>query len=311
MVEQITAALYARVSSEEQVQGYSLEAQRRAFRALADGRGWAVYREYIEEGRSAHTDDIHTRPVFKQAIDDALAGNYNVLVVHKIDRFSRRRGVTDEYFETLSGAGVGFVSIQEQMDFSTPMGKFALGMLGSLAQFHSDNLSEETKKGLAEREAQGFYCGPLPFGAMKSDEGVPVPDPDTYPGLVMAFELGSQGRSDGEVAEALNAKGYRTTGTRGSRPFGNHSVRGMLNNQFYLGYLKDGQDGWTRGRHEPFIDKEVWDRAQASRRRRRNWTNASRPNGRRTWSLTGLTFCWQCKGRIHTQYVQNGEPPTE
>ena len=67
MVQGLKAAVYARVSSEEQVEGYSLDAQRRAFRALVEGRGWTVFQECLEEGRSAHTDDIRKRPVFKQA----------------------------------------------------------------------------------------------------------------------------------------------------------------------------------------------------------------------------------------------------
>ena len=308
MGQRLTAALYARVSTEEQVEGYSLEAQRRAFLALAGGRGWNVYCEYIEEGRSAHTDDIRRRPVFKKAIDDALAGKYDVLVVHKLDRFSRKLKVTLEYFEKLGKAGVGFVSIQNEIDYSTPQGKFMLAMQGGLAELFLDNLSEETKKGLAERKARGLHCGPLPFGAMKSDEGVPVPNPDTHPGLLLAFELAGEGKTDTEVAQALNEKGYRTVGTRGNRPFANHSVRGMLTNRFYLGYLTDGQGDWISGKHGSFVDQDIWDRAQASRRRHRNWTHSSRPNGRRTWSLTGLTFCWRCKGRIHTQYVRIGEP---
>lgn len=65
------AALYARVSTEEQVDGYSIDAQRRAFKALCATKEWLPYREYIEEGKSAHTDDLRKRPVFKQAIEDA------------------------------------------------------------------------------------------------------------------------------------------------------------------------------------------------------------------------------------------------
>ena len=143
---------------------------------------------------------------------------------------------------------------------------------------------------------------------MKGEDGVPVPNPETHTGLVMAFELASDGKSDGEVAQALNTKGYRTVGNRGNRPFANHSVRGMLTNRFYLGHLTDGQGGWTRGRHEPFVDQDLWDRAEAARRRHRNWTHSRRPAGKRTWSLTGLTFCWKCKGRVHTQYVYKGKP---
>ena len=143
------AALYARVSSEEQVEGYSIDAQRRAFGQFCEARQWVPSREYVEEGKSAHTDDLRKRPMFRQAIDDAIAGQYDVLVVHKIDRFSRRLKVTLEYFEKLGKAGIGFVSIQNDIDYSTPTGKFMLVMQGGLAELYSDNLSEETKKGLA------------------------------------------------------------------------------------------------------------------------------------------------------------------
>ena len=90
------AAIYIRVSSEMQLDGYSLDAQLRAGRSFVAERGWEIFREYVEEGRSAHTDDIKKRPVFKEAIEDALAGRYDVLLVHKIDRFSRKLRFTLE-----------------------------------------------------------------------------------------------------------------------------------------------------------------------------------------------------------------------
>ena len=158
----VRAGLYARVSSEEQVEGYSIDAQSRAFRLLCESKQWTPYREYIEEGKSARTEDINKRPVFKQAISDGLNGRYDVLVVHKVDRFSRKLRITLEYFDKLAKAEVGFVSIVEQMDFSTPWGRFTLSMLGGLAELYSDNLSQETKKGWHERREQGLYCGALP-----------------------------------------------------------------------------------------------------------------------------------------------------
>jgi site-specific DNA recombinase len=206
------AALYARVSSEEQVEGYSIDAQRRAFRALVGDKQWSIYREYIDEGKSARSDNINKRPAFKEMISDALAGSFDVLVVHKLDRFARNLRITLEYFDRLSKAGVSFLSISENMDFSTPWGRLALTLLGGLAQFYSDNLSQETKKGWAERKEQGLYAGLLPFGIMKGDNGVPKQNPETYPGLVMAFNLAAQEKKDRQVAQALNAAGYRTAG---------------------------------------------------------------------------------------------------
>jgi hypothetical protein len=103
---------------------------------------------------------------------DALARKFDVVVVHKLDRFSRNLRITLEYFDKLLEAGVAFVSINEQIDFTTPSGKVHLALLGAFAQYYSDNLSQETKKGWAERRAQGLYCGLLPFGAIKGEDGV-------------------------------------------------------------------------------------------------------------------------------------------
>ena len=249
------AALYPRVSTEEQVEGYSLNAQRRAFREFVSSKGWISVEEYIEEGKSAHTEDMRKRPVFKDAVDATLDHKFDVLVVHKIDRFSRKLKVTLEYFDKLHKAGVGFVSISEQMDFSTPSGQVFLAMVGAFSQFYSDNLSHETKKGWAERRAQGLYCGLLPFGVMKGEDGVPVPDPANHAGLVLAFELSSQGKTDREVALALNGAGYRTTGNHGSRPFSKETVKDMLSNRFYLGEIPDGNGGWSaayQGKRGPY-----------------------------------------------------------
>ena len=198
------------------------------------------------------------------------------------------------------------MSIQNEIDYSTPTGKFMLVMQGGLAELYSDNLSEETKKGMAERKRQGLYCGSLPFGAIDDQDG--VPDPTTYPGLVLAFELAAQGKSDLEVAQALNAQGYRTAGTRGNQPFSNASVRWVLRNRFYLGYLPDGKGEWIDGKHDPFIQEELWEQAQEIRRRNRTSTHVNCPATKRVWSLTGLTYCWHCCGRVHTQYVYHGEP---
>ncbi len=301
------AALYARVSSEEQVEGYSIDAQRRAFEALIQGRGWTKYREYIDEGKSARTDNIAKRPAFKEMVTDALAGNFDVLVVHKLDRFSRNLRITLEYFDKLLNAEVTFISINEQMDYTTPSGKVHLALLGAFAQYYSDNLSQETKKGWHERRAQGLYCGLLPFGAMKGEDGVPVPNPDTHPGLAMAFELAAQGKSDREVAMALNEKGYRTAGNQGNRPFSRDTVRDMLQNRFYLGELPDGNGSWIEGKHEPFISEEFFLAAQETRARNRR-TRQTITSRATTYSLSCITYCRKCGGKMRTHQNPKGEP---
>ena len=83
-----------------------------------------------------------------------------------------------------------------------------------------------------------------------------------------SFRLESEGKSDFEVAQAMNTRGYRTA-PPGNKPFTSHSIRGMMNNRFYIGELPDGKGGWLSGKHEPFIDQELWDRIQLARQRNR------------------------------------------
>lgn len=112
-------------------------------------------------------------------LEDAEAGQIDVIVVHKNDRLARNRRIAFETFDRLSKCGVGFVSIAENMDYSTPAGQLMLTMLDGLNQFYSDNLSLETKKGKQERKAQGVYNGLLPFGVTKDPSGVPTLDTET------------------------------------------------------------------------------------------------------------------------------------
>ena len=310
MANQTTAAkragVYVRVSSDELVDGYSLAAQERAAEAYCAQHGWepVVYRE---EGRSARTDDEAKRPVFAQLLKDAEVRAIDVVIVHKLDRFARNRRVAFDAFERLGKAGVGFVSLAEQMDYASPAGQLMLTMLVGLSQFYSDNLSFETKKGKAERKAQGLYNGLLPFGLKKGEDGLPVPDPETYPGLLLAFQQAAEGKSDRVVADQLNTAGYRTTGNRGPNLFTKDTVCRILKNRFYLGELLDGQGGWIAGAHQPVLDSELFERAQRARAKNQT-ANASRVNHRhRRYALSGLAVCGTCGGRLHFQTARSGK----
>src|ERR671916_1449482 len=87
------AVLYLRVSSEEQIQGYSLDAQERAGRAWCHQHGAQLVGMYTDEGRSARSDDIAKRPDFRRMLVDVEAGLADVVVVHKLDRFARNRTI--------------------------------------------------------------------------------------------------------------------------------------------------------------------------------------------------------------------------
>lgn len=155
---------YIRVSSADQLGGFSLDAQERLFRELCRNRGWESARVYREEGRSAHVDSIKKRPVFRQLLEDAGKGGIDVVVVHTLDRWSRNLRVMLESIGTLGQHGVGLVSITENIDYSTAHGKLATQMLGSVAEFFSEALANHVRKGVSERAHQGLHLGTIPFG---------------------------------------------------------------------------------------------------------------------------------------------------
>ncbi|MDP9358464.1 MAG: recombinase family protein [Chloroflexota bacterium] len=309
-------AMYYRVSGKEQLDGYSLDAQIRAIETHCRTQGWEIVARYPEPAKSARTDNEAKRPAFQHMLDDAEAGRFDVVVVHKLDRFARNRRVAFDAFHRLGKAGVGFVSIAENMDYSTPAGQLMLTMLVGMAQFYSDNLSFETKKGKGERKAQGLPNGLLPFGVRLGASGLPVLDHEAKwcdvatrteiipaQGLESAFELAAAGKTDREIAQALTAAGYRTSGNRGRNPFTKDTVRVILQNRFYLGELPDGEGGWVAGKHGSLIDPAIFERAAAARA-----ANTRRP--RRTagpgapWALSGLAVCGTCGGHM----VANSRP---
>src|SRR5215212_5369861 len=105
--------------------------------------------------------------------------------------------------------------------------------------------------------------------------------------------MAATGATDREVAQALNAAGYRTTGNRGANPFTKDTVRVMLRNRFYVGDLPDGDGGWIAGRHGPLIAVDLFEMAQKAREA--NTKKPRRVPGRRSpWALSGVATCAEC-----------------
>ena len=158
------AVAYLRVSSLSQVDGHSLDAQERLFNELCKNRGWEPFHIYREEGKSAHVEAIARRPVFRQLLDDAARKEFDVVVVHTLDRWSRNLKVTLESLSILGKQNVGLISIAENIDYSRPEGMLFTQMLGAFAQYYSGALGTHVKKGLEQRVREGKHAGGIPFG---------------------------------------------------------------------------------------------------------------------------------------------------
>jgi site-specific DNA recombinase len=158
------AVAYIRVSDPSQVEGHSLDAQERLFHELCKTRGWIPGRTYREEGRSARHESIKKRPLFRQLLEEASQGQFDVVVVHTLDRWARNLKVLLESVSILIQHNVALVSITENLDWSTAEGRLVARSLGSFGEFFSDMLATHVKKGITERARQGFHLGGIPFG---------------------------------------------------------------------------------------------------------------------------------------------------
>jgi len=270
---------YIRVSTDEQLDGYSLSAQEKAIYDFASLKGWQVVTIYREEGRSAKSD---LRPVFQQMIDDAKAGHFDVIAVHKLDRFSRSLIDVMTYLNMLNDHNVSFVSVTEDFDFSTPIGKVILAMLAAFAQWYLDNLSNEVSKGKKERARKGGWNGTLSYGyttpqrlrdnlmslnqqyksgdidkeaysrdceliedtlEQYDDTGDTnaVPCPFDSPAVKLVYETYATGQySARQIADILNQDGYRISTRNKGSLFSVDTVGKMLKNEFYIGKTSYG-----------------------------------------------------------------------
>ena len=187
-------ALYARVSTRDQ---QTLPMQLQIMEDYVKSRGWEVVLQ-IEETSSG----IKERKKRKAILNAAKRREIDVIVVWKLDRWGRSLVELINELQDLNALGVGFVSITEALDFTTPSGKAMAGMLAVFAQFERDMLSERVKAGIAHARAKGKAHGRPKTAALKTDQIIQM-DKEGYNKSQIARELGISRTS---VRRALNAQ---------------------------------------------------------------------------------------------------------
>src|SRR3989338_511004 len=135
--------IYVRVSTEEQAkEGISIDAQIDRFKSFCKARGWKVFRIYTDAGFSAGTMD---RPALKNLVDDINNKKINILLVYKIDRFSRKLKDLISILEDLKSKGVNFTSVTEQIDTTTAMVEAFFQIIGVFAQLERGMVKERVE----------------------------------------------------------------------------------------------------------------------------------------------------------------------
>lgn len=334
MTEAKRVVAYLRVSSVSQIDGYSLDAQERLFKELCKNKGWQIVSIYREEGKSAHVDSIHKRPMFRKLLDDAKKGQFDLVIVHTVDRWSRNLRVALESLGMLGKYRVGLVSITESnIDYSTPQGMLQMQMMGAFAQYSSESLSVHVKKGLGQRAIEGKHNGTIPFGYEscweKGEKGEKTLrcNPE-HPGgmhihpkeskavkeLFKRYAIGTVTLS--QMAKYLNDKGFRTRNTKriedacgnltsGPKLFTNASVRGILHNPFYMGKIKH-RDKLLPGMHKPLVTKTLFNMVQATLKKNSGRSETLQSKPQREYLLKGLARCAYCGMPMWAQTYHNG-----
>lgn len=329
----VKVALYARVSSEDQVERETIQNQVQIANTLCPAMGLEIVSSYLDDGVSG-TIPLEKRPEGAQLLNDAKDGKFTQVVVYRLDRIGRTGLVILSAWEALKNQGIGFKSLTEPFDTAQPFGEFVMGILAMVAGYERDSIVIRTTEGRRRKAREGYWTGGrAPLGYKVVDKQMAggsnvekelitsgdtgkrrkkvdrelVIDEDEADLIRRIFRQYTEERLSGwKIATQLNAEEVPTQATR--RGFTtkkiihqNHwdytRVLSILKNETYAGLRHVGK----RGKGEiidqevpAIVSRETWDLAQ--RTAKSNWKNSPR-NAKREYLLRGLLFCGVCERR--------------
>ncbi len=293
------AVLYLRVSTEEQVENYSLDTQADICKKEAERRGLEVIRIFREEGRSAKT--ISGRPTLVEMLEYCRKHKREIdaVIVYRLDRISRQTADYLAIRQKLTGCEITLVSASEPTG-DTPTEKFVETMLAGFAQMDNDVRGERAKNGLRARFLSGLHNGSVPLG-YRRQTGYAATDPECFDVIKEAWELMATGTTSlRKLADLLNEKGVRDRrkGYKESliRP---QTLSGIFRNKFYAGKIVSKKHGLeVQGQHAPMITEELFYRVQTviDGRLRIAPNSSRRVMDREDFPLRRIVMCSICKG---------------
>ena len=265
-------AVYTRKSTEEGLeQEYnSIDAQRdagHAYIASQRAEGWiAVSDDYDDGGFSGGSME---RPGLQRLMADIEAGRIDIVVVYKIDRLTRSLTDFSRMIEVFERHGVSFVSVTQQFNTTTSMGRLMLNILLSFAQFEREVTGERIRDKFAASKRKGMWMGGIPPLGYDVKNRRLVPNPREAKLVQHIFrrfiELGSSTKLVKELKlDGITSKSWTTQDgrVREGKPIDKSLIYKLLHNRTYLGELKH-RDTWVPGEHPPIIGPDLWDPVHA------------------------------------------------
>lgn len=301
----LIAAIYVRVSTEEQAQeGQSIQAQIEVLTQYCQLFGIQIRKIYKDLGISGKTMN---RPGLEELIRDSKNNQFNVVLVWKISRLSRSLKDLLILLDEFEKNGVSFISYSEKFDTSTPVGRMTLQILGSIAEFERNTIIENVKLALGEVARQGRKAGGSVLGYDYHDKKLVVNNEESSTVRIIFDLYVNKNMGIHRIAKWMNENGYRT---KRENSFGKDSIGDIISNPVYIGINRHNigtdKEYSVTGEHEPIIDKDLWDLAQV--KRDKNKDISKRRNECGVALLAGLIKCPDCGSSFVTSYHQKKRP---
>jgi DNA invertase Pin-like site-specific DNA recombinase len=267
----VRCAIYTRKSSEEGLdqEFNSLRAQREACEAFITSQrheGWVCLRTGYDDG--GFSGATMGRPALQRLLADIAAGRVDTIVVYKIDRLTRSLADFAKIVEILDARSASFVSVTQQFNTTTSMGRLTLNVLLSFAQFEREVIGERIRDKIAASKKKGMWVGGIPpLGYRVRDRKLVIIDREAE--IVRSIfrryaELGSVRLLKEELqAHGINSKSWKSAAGRviGGKPFSRGALYLILQNRIYCGEIVHKSQSYP-GEHPPIIDQPLWDAVQ-------------------------------------------------
>lgn len=278
-----TAVAYARYSSAGQ-RDVSIEQQLNDIRAYAQREGYTIIHEYADRAKSGYKN-TSARIEFQKMLTASWTGLFDTVIAWKVDRFGRNRRDSTFYKGQLRDIGVNVVYAMEPIPEGAA-GVLTEGMLESIAEWYSRNLSENVTRGMNDNARKALYNGNQIFGYRRGPDDRYEIDPDNAAIVRMVFRQYLDGYSAGSIARGLNAQGFRTSYRN---LYSVNSVLRIIGNERYCGiYIWGGIR--IPGGMPIIISRDDWEAAQLMREK----TGRHHENDDAEYLLTGKVFCGLC-----------------
>ncbi len=274
--------LYARVSTDIQVEGYSIEAQKEFLESYAKSKEYTELTYYVDGGYSGK--DLN-RPAIQKLIQDAKERKIDCVMVFKLDRVSRsQRDTLYLIEEVFNKYNVGFISIRENFDTTSPFGKAMIGILSVFAQLERETILERTKIGLIKRAQDGYWKGGgnIPFGyTYDKNSGILISKPEEVEVLNKMITLYLEGKSFGQISEVVGMD--------------ESQIKKIMLNKTNTGIIKYKGEEY-KGRHKAIVSDEIYNRVFETNKLRGKATK-----NERHYLLSGKIYCGYCGAKYRYQ----------